>query len=327
MLKKHFTELETKLNMLDEGVSRQLAETANILHLIGEELRETWRENQQIREQLADLEELVTKRMNRMDKNSKALIAGMEESKEVAKNARRLSERLLAEMARYAILSRRGPKCPVRGSVALTHLIENYTFQTVLDVGCGEGFHTEAFLKADKTVTAIDYGKSEYFSKKSAGLQAIVADFNTYDFEKSFDCVWCSHVLEHQLNVNVFLKKCFSVLKDGGVFSISVPPAKATIVSGHVTLWNPGLLCYNLILAGFDCSEAAIETYDYDISVTVQKKCVPEEVLGKITFDVGDLRILRDYFPADIQWNQEKNDISFDGELFGLWEKRHESAS
>lgn len=321
MLKKQFTELEERLNTLDKGISMQLAEAADTLRSIGEELRETRQENQQIKEQLADLEKLVTKRMTRVDKNAKILIAGVEETEKTAKNAGRLSERLLAEMTRYAFLSRRGPRRPVRGSVALAHLIENYTFQTVLDAGCGEGLHAEVFLKAGKTVTAIDYGKSEYFSKRSSDLQAIIADFNTYDFDEAFDCVWCSHVLEHQLNVNVFLKKCFSTLKDGGVLSITVPPAKATVVSGHVTLWNPGLLCYNLILAGFDCSEAVVETYDYDISVTVRKKCVPEEVLRRITFDVGDLGILRDYFPADIQWNRERKDISFDGELFGLWEE------
>lgn len=321
MLKKQFAELEEKLNTLDEGVSRQLTEAADALRLIGEELRETRQENQQIKEQLTDLEKLVTKRMNRVDKNAKALTAGVEEAEKTAKDAGRLSKRILSEMARHAILSRRGPRRPIRGSVALAQLIDNYTFQTVLDVGCGEGLHAEAFLKAGKTVTAIDYGKSEYFSKRHASLQAIVADFNTYAFEEPFDCVWCSHVLEHQLNVNVFLKKCFSILKDGGVLSISVPPAKAAVVSGHVTLWNPGLLCYNLILAGFDCSEAVVEIYDYDISVTVRKKHVPKEVLRGITFDVGDLGNLRDYFPADIQWNREKNDISFDGELFGLWEE------
>ena len=209
MLKKQFAELEEKLNTLDEGVSRQLTEAADALRLIGEELRETRQENQQIKEQLTDLEKLVTKRMNRVDKNAKALTAGVEEAEKTAKDAGRLSKRILSEMARHAILSRRGPRRPVRGSVALAQLIDNYTFQTVLDVGCGEGLHAEAFLKAGKTVTAIDYGKSEYFSKRHASLQAIVADFNTYAFEEPFDCVWCSHVLEHQLNVNVFLKKCF----------------------------------------------------------------------------------------------------------------------
>lgn len=321
MLKKQFTELGERMDALDSRISGQLAETADALRLMGEALRETLQENQQIKEQLAELEQLVTKRMNRADKNAKALAAGVQDAEKTAKAAGKLSERLLAEMARHTILSRRGPKHPIRGSIALDHLMEKYAFQTVLDVGCGEGLHAEAFLKAGKTVTAIDYGKSEYFSRRAAGLQAIVADFNTYAFEEPFDCVWCSHVLEHQLNVNVFLKKCFSVLKDGGVLSITVPPAKATVVSGHVTLWNPGLLCYNLILAGFDCSEAVVEAYDYDISVTVRKKGIPGEVLGSITFDVGDLGILRDYFPADIPWNQEKNDISFDGELLGLWEE------
>lgn len=125
MLKKQFAELEEKLNTLDEGVSRQLTEAADALRLIGEELRETRQENQQIKEQLTDLEKLVTKRMNRVDKNAKALTAGVEEAEKTAKDAGRLSKRILSEMARHAILSRRGPRRPVRGSVALAQLIDN----------------------------------------------------------------------------------------------------------------------------------------------------------------------------------------------------------
>ena len=105
---------------------------------------------------------------------------------------------------------------PYRGYEAMQSLLKNYAFDTVLDVGCGEGIHSDIFLKAGKKVTAIDYGKSPYFSRMKAepGFSCIVDDFMTHDFgNEKFDCVWCCHVLEHQLNTQDFLKKLVSLVK------------------------------------------------------------------------------------------------------------------
>jgi len=344
MFTKRLLAIESKLQDLEKNFSECLSEFFQTLHTMENELLSIRKENQEIKTLLADLDasaaerqkqiildegkqlqasltdfqKVAFKRLDVLKKSGRTISNSVENlEKNMGKNLK-LSERLLDEMSRYTILSRRSPKRLIRGSVALKQLLENYEFQTVLDIGCGEGLHSEAFLQAGKTVTAIDYGKSAYFSKKNAVLKAIVADFNTYEFGEQFDCVWCSHVLEYQLNVNQFLKKCFSILKDGGVLSISVPPAKAEIVSGHVSLWNPGLLLYNLILAGFDCSEAVVEVYDYDISVIVRKKSVPTAIWSQITFDVGDLKMMRDYFPAEIKWDEGQKDVTFDGELIGL---------
>ena len=49
--------------------------------------------------------------------------------------------------------------------------------------------------------------------------------------------------------VYLFLKKVHSLLNEGGYLAIIVPPRKPFIVGGHVTIWNAGLVLYNLILA------------------------------------------------------------------------------
>lgn len=205
------------------------------------------------------------------------------------------------------------------GDLAIDKLLKCYRFDTVLDIGCGEGIQSNIFINNGKTVTSIDYGDSDYFksNKKNKG-ETIIADFNTYDFKGiQYDCVWCSHILEHQLNVNIFLRKVNSVLKEGGVLAITVPPLKHAIVGGHVTLWNAGLLLYNLVLAGFDCSEASIKTYGYNISVIVKKKTI-ENVLSMISFDRGDIRKLSAYFPKELNWKKNEWDDPFDGRIISL---------
>lgn len=95
------------------------------------------------------------------------------------------------------------------------------------------------------------------------------------------------------------------------MLAITVPPLKNTIVGGHVSIWNAGLILYRLILAGFDCSEASVYRYGYNISVIVRKKTI--HVLDKITYDKGDIRRLSPYWPKGIKMRHKEFDDSFYG--------------
>lgn len=163
-------------------------------------------------------------------------------------------------------------------------------FTTVLDVGSGDGTHAKAFREAGKQVTTLDI----------APPADIVGDYMRYYPREGFDCLWCAHVLEHQLNVNEFLDKCYWDLKEGGILAVTVPPLKHQIVGGHVTLWNEGLLLYNLILAGFDCSDAMVGVYGYNISLIVRKK---RAVYPKLNYDRGDIEKLAPFFPIEARQN------------------------
>ena len=79
-------------------------------------------------------------------------------------------------------------------------------------------------------------------------------------------------------------------------------------------MWNPGILIYNLILAGFDCSEAMIKTYDYDISVIVKKR---QAILPQLEHDFGDIKKLKKYFPKNIRFNSVDGEVenSFNGNI------------
>lgn len=187
---------------------------------------------------------------------------------------------------------------PPKSGEALRKLLAEYDFQTVLDVGCGHGPHLARFRRAGKNASGIDF----------VGLcdGVIVADYLAHSFAEPFDCLWISHVLEHQVNVNLFLRKVFADLKDGGTLAITVPPLKQPIVGGHVTLWNAGLLVYNLVLAGFDCSQARIKQYGYNISLITPK--IPAHLSEiEITCGRGDIEKLSRFFPAhpQLQWKQD----------------------
>jgi SAM-dependent methyltransferase len=203
------------------------------------------------------------------------------------------------------------------GAHGIQKMIDNYDFSTVLDIGCGDGKHADIFLKNNKKVVAIDYGDSIYFEQNKGKLSTVIADFNNWQTEERFDAVWCSHVLEHQLNVNLFLGKIFTLLKSNGILAITVPPGDDLIVGGHLTNWNAGLLLYNLVLAGFDCSNARVLQYGYNITVIVQKHKNNTVDLSKISYDCGDLKKLQSYFPK-IERRSTELDEPFDGDIYSL---------
>lgn len=187
---------------------------------------------------------------------------------------------------------------------AFDAVLKKYSFQTVLDLGCGQGLHSQAFRQHLKSVVGID-------ASTHWGVPDILGEFCTTEFEEQFDLVWCSHTLEHQVNVNIFLQKIFSVLKPGGILAITVPPAKPNIVGGHVTTWNAGMLLYNLILAGFDCRHAMIKQYDYNISIIVRKS---RAILPPLRMDNGDIEVLSHYFPFDARqdFNGDIRELQWD---------------
>lgn len=177
----------------------------------------------------------------------------------------------------------------------LQYLINNFNFNTVLDIGSGEGKHSDVFKIFGKEVTSIDYGKSVYFEKRTEKHSCVFGNYYTYDFNTGFDAIWASHVLEHQPNPNLFLKKIHKDLKEGGVLAITVPPLKHEIVGGHVSLWNAGLLLYQLVLAGFNCKHVSIKSYGYNISVILKKQSI--KTLPELSYDSGDILKLQAFFP------------------------------
>ena len=92
-----------------------------------------------------------------------------------------------------------------------------------------------------------------------------------------------------------------------------MPPLKDRIVAGHVSLWNAGLLLYRLVLAGFDCSEASVRSYGYNVSVILKKKAI--DILGELVFDAGDIETIKPYLPEQIEYIPDLRDLSYDGRI------------
>ena len=178
----------------------------------------------------------------------------------------------------------------MRGMQAIERVVQYDDIDTVLDIGSWNGAHAAYLRSYGKNVSTVDFNVQADYTGNYLDL----------DLPK-FDCIWCSHTLEHQTNVGQFLRKCFDDLNDNGLLAITVPSMEkygTRVVDGHMTYWNAGVLLYNLIVAGFDCSDARVATYNNEVSVLVKKV---KAALPRISSDRGEISRLSSFFPMDVE--------------------------
>jgi SAM-dependent methyltransferase len=160
-------------------------------------------------------------------------------------------------------------------SFALMTLLRCYEFSTVLDIGSARGVVGDILTTVGKQTTSVEimdgYPAPDYR-----------ADYLEIKFDKKFDVIWCSHVLEHQRNIGVFLEKCLNDLNEGGVLVVTVPLEHTNIglTMGHCNYFSLWSLCYQLASVGFDIKKSAVAAYYGNLTVIAKK---PVERIQKIS--------------------------------------------
>jgi ubiquinone/menaquinone biosynthesis C-methylase UbiE len=99
---------------------------------------------------------------------------------------------------------------------------------SILDVGCGNGWIAKEFLPKGKIVVSLDISvtnpsivKKLYSNPKHF---AVAADSFYLPFnDNSFDCVVASEIIEHVVDPAGFIKELFRVVKKGGRLIITTP--------------------------------------------------------------------------------------------------------
>jgi ubiquinone/menaquinone biosynthesis C-methylase UbiE len=99
---------------------------------------------------------------------------------------------------------------------------------SILDVGCGNGWVAKEFLPKGKQVFSLDISvtnpdkaKKLYPNEKHFGVAA--DSFHLPFSNDSFDCVIASEIIEHVFDPEEFIKELFRVVKKGGDLTITTP--------------------------------------------------------------------------------------------------------
>ena len=209
------------------------------------------------------------------------------------------------------------------GPMTVRKMVDEYDFQTVADIGSGAGGYSKLFHHLNKSVTSYELGR-RYSSSN-------VSDFTSRELKRGhelayraavendggppwrilmgnfmcsttevYDALWVHHVTEHILDPHVFMVKLHSMLREGGILALTVPPLKSQIVGGHVSVWLGGLLIQHLVRAGFDCKYMRLFKQSYSIGVLLKKRTITETI--KWRHDRGDIcQLMEPYLPIGLK--------------------------
>lgn len=113
---------------------------------------------------------------------------------------------------------------PFSSQKNVAEMVEEENPQSVLDLGCSDGFLGSILRKKIKRIVGVDIkkiGRSKYYSN------IYQTDLNTSKFNflagEKFDIIILADILEHLKNPKLILLKCKKFLKRKGTIVISIP--------------------------------------------------------------------------------------------------------
>lgn len=128
-------------------------------------------------------------------------------------------------------------------------LCDAETYESLLDLGCGDGRFISELARAQPTVHAmgIDYSERAIAlaSALNPGLEYHAADILTDDLSgRQFDVVTMIEVIEHipPLDLPRFLERAISFLKPGGRLVITVPHRNRPVSEKHFQHFDSAML-------------------------------------------------------------------------------------
>ena len=97
----------------------------------------------------------------------------------------------------------------------------------ILDIGCGGGLLCEPLYRLGASVIGIDASKNNIEAAKlhakemNLNINYIHSSPENLNLEKKFDVILNMEIVEHVADINLFMKKCSSLIKKNGIMFVA----------------------------------------------------------------------------------------------------------
>ena len=167
----------------------------------------------------------------------------------------------------------------------------------ILDIGCGGGLLCEPLTRLGATMTGIDASNDNievaklHSKEMSLNIKYIRCSPENLNFKNEFDSILNMEVVEHVLNVNLFIQNCSKLIKKNGIMFV------ATI--------NKNLKSYMFAILGAEyiLRWLPIGTHDWDKFLTPQDL---EIIANKNDFRTGEVAGMKFNFFSK-KWYKSKD--------------------
>ena len=104
-------------------------------------------------------------------------------------------------------------------------LTKNANNNKFLDVGCGYGFFSKEALSVGFDIVALELAENEReIAKEMTGLEPAACSFEEFEcVNETFQVVLMSQILEHALDINLWISKAKELLVKDGIIAIALP--------------------------------------------------------------------------------------------------------
>ena len=194
------------------------------------------------------------------------------------------------------------------------NFIKKYNYYNVLEIGGASGSLVNLFLEEDKNFQWTIIEPSEQTLNKDDRVKFIKGFFEEHCFDKKFDTIVHSHLMEHVYNPLDFLEKIKNTLDDDGNHFMTFPNMKSWIELGatstltfeHTYYVDENVIDYLLKVSGFEIIEKLVEPHSIFIYCKKSKQ---------INIELPDFKYIKKLYDSYIE--ELTTDVMLVKELIG----------